>query len=344
MESPLNTKDIIKEVESLRLSSLLRGIPCGFKELDKVTNGFQGGNLYTFAGRPSMGNSSFTINIARNAAVDHNINVAYFTLEQTKDQIQKRLIAAESEIELEKLYNGKLADYEWAQLDYKVQKLDSANLYIKDYSSLYINEFIKASRELVSKGGVRLIILDDIQRLSISEDQRKFAANREQEVSNNVRELKSLAKELNIPIIINSQLNRSVETRGGDKKPILSDLRDSGAIENDSDVVMFLYRPEYYGITEDEMGNPTQGVCEIIVAKHRNGYLANIPLQFIPKFTKFRDLEYQSLFGDPFGNSGLPPSNLDDPFCLNNFNIKTKRKNSKNSSSHTNFVSEEPPF
>lgn len=272
----------------------------GFKKIDEIFRGFDKGNLYVFAGRPSMGKSTLLLNIARNVAVDYKKGVLYYNLEQTAIQVTYRLLSAESEIEMNNLRSSQLEEYEWANLSKCSQKLLDAPLYINDSHRLTVEEFGKECRKHIQEKQVDLIIIDDIQKLSLSGEQRKFAANREQEVSYIVRELKALAKELKRPILGISQLNRSVESRGGDKRPILSDLRDSGALEDEADLVAFLYRAEYYGITEDEMGNPTTGVAELIVAKHRDGALDNIELKYVSKYFKFCDAEsyYESVFGD----------------------------------------------
>jgi replicative DNA helicase len=306
MNSKLNINEALKEVEIAR--DYLVGIPSGYEDLDKITNGFQRGNLYILAGRPAMGKSALAISIARNTSVDYANPIAYFTLEQGEVQITNRLISAESEIALDRLYKGNLADYEWEQVVHKTQRLTEAPIYIKDSHKLTTDRLAKEARELV-KEGIRLIILDDIQRVSLNEEQRKIAVNREQEVSIVVRELKALAKELKIPILAISQLNRGVEARGGDKRPILSDLRDSGALENDSDMVIFLYRPEYYGIMENEEGMPLQGVAELIVAKNRNGFLDTVQLKFISRYTRFTDFDVREWNGSSIG-SFTPVSSL----------------------------------
>lgn len=227
-----------------------------------------------------MGKSALAINIARRAAVEFKKGVGYFTLEQGEKEITNRLIAAETETNLDKLNKGGLADQEWEHITLKTSRLIEAPIYIGDYPKLTTDKLAAECRKLI-EGGTELIILDDIQRVTLNSEQKKLAVNREQEVSIVVRELKALAKELNIPILAISQLNRSVEGRGGDRKPILSDLRDSGALENDSDMVIFLYRPEYYGIMESEEGMPLQGVCDLIIAKHRNGPLDRVQLKFV---------------------------------------------------------------
>lgn len=303
----------------------------GFKDIDDVIKGFDRGSLYIFAGRPSMGKSALLLNIARNVAVEYKKGVLYYSLEQSALQVTNRLISAESEIELSRLKSSQLEEYEWANLNRHTQKLAGAPLFIDDSYRLTIDELAKECRNHLQEKQVDVIIVDDIHKLVLSGDQRKFAANREQEISFIVRELKALAKELDRPILAIAQLNRSVEARGGDKRPILSDLRDSGALEDEADLVAFLYRAEYYGITEDEMGNPTAGVAELIVAKHRNGGLDNITLNYVLKYLKFCDAKsyYESTF-----------DSLPSVFMGSRMNVKGK----SNSVLPTSNFDEEPPF
>jgi replicative DNA helicase len=220
----------------------------------------------------------------RNAAIDHEFPVALFSLEMASLQLVNRLIAAEAELESEKIKKGTLAEHEWQQLLHKTSKLSQAPIYIDDTPALSIFELRTKSRRLKAKHGVQLIVVDYLQ-LMTAESFR--GSNREQEIATISRALKSLAKELGVPVIAASQLSRSVEIRGGDKRPILSDLRESGAIEQDADIVVFLYRPEYYGLNDDGMGNPTKGMTEVIIAKHRNGSLDNVSLKFVDRYTKF---------------------------------------------------------
>jgi replicative DNA helicase len=254
-----------------------------------------------------------------------------------------RLISAEAELEGEKLKKGNLAEYEWAQLNHKISRLSEAPIYIDDTPGLSIRELRTKCRRLKAQHDIQMIIIDYLQLMSGNDGGGKGGpGNREQEIASISRALKMLAKELYVPVIALSQLSRAVETRGGDKRPQLSDLRESGSIEQDADMVCFLYRPEYYGITEDEMGNPTQGVGEVIIAKHRNGSLENVPLKFIGKFTKFGNLEQG--FEDPFGGGGgLPPSNFDAPFGGGNA-VRMPSKMNGDSLPPSNFDSEEPPF
>lgn len=265
----------------------LTGIPSGFTELDRVTSGWQKADLVIVAARPGMGKTAFLLSALRNAAVDHGHPVAIFSLEMASLQLVNRLISAEAALESEKIKKGNLADHEWEQLIHKTSQLSQAPIYIDDTPALSIFELRAKCRRLKAKHDIQLIAVDYLQLMS--GESVKGAGNREQEIASISRSLKSIAKELNVPVIVGSQLSRAVETRGGNKRPQLSDLRESGSIEQDADMVMFLYRPEYYGMTEDEAGNPTQGIAEVIVAKHRNGSLDSVGLKFVGKYTKFTD-------------------------------------------------------
>ena len=276
----------------------LTGVPSGFTALDRLTSGWQNSDLVIIAARPGMGKTAFVVSAMRNAAVDFDHAVAIFSLEMSSVQLVNRLISAEAELESEKIKKGNLADYEWKQLVHKTDRLSKAKIFIDDTPALSILELRAKCRRLKAQHDVRVIIIDYLQLMS--GESSKGGGNREQEIASISRALKGIAKELNVPVIALSQLSRAVETRGGDKRPQLSDLRESGSIEQDADMVMFLYRPEYYGITQDESGMPTQGVGEVIIAKHRNGSLDTIQLKFIGKFTKFMDLDMGG-FGDQHG-------------------------------------------
>lgn len=206
-------------------------------------------------------------------------------------QLVNRLISAEAELDSEKIKKGTLEEYEWQQLHHKISKLTNAPIFIDDTPALSIRELRTKCRRLKAKNDIQMIIIDYLQLMSGEGNAKGNAGNREQEIASISRALKNLAKELSVPVIALSQLSRSVETRGGDKRPQLSDLRESGAIEQDADMVIFLYRPEYYKIDEDEMGNSLKGVGEVIIAKHRNGSLDTVQLKFMGKFTKFGDLD-----------------------------------------------------
>jgi len=299
----------IKELEEKKhQKDGLTGVPTGFSALDRVTSGWQPSDLVIVAARPGMGKTAFVVSAMRNAAVDFKKPVAIFSLEMSSLQLVNRLISAEAELDSEKIKKGNLADYEWQQLNSKISALSSAPIFIDDTPALSIRELRAKCRRLKSQHDIQLIIIDYLQLMSGNDGGK--GGNREQEIASISRALKGIAKELNIPVIALSQLSRSVETRGGDKKPQLSDLRESGSIEQDADMVIFLYRPEYYKITEDEMGNPTQGMGEVIIAKHRNGSLETVQLKFIGKFTKFADLDGFDGGGGGFGDASYTPNAL----------------------------------
>ncbi|NLF44282.1 MAG: replicative DNA helicase [Bacteroidales bacterium] len=281
-------KDAVKQIETARThEGHVTGIPSGFSELDKVTAGWQPSDLIILAARPGMGKTAFVLSMARNMAVEFKRAVAVFSLEMASVQLVTRLIASETELAADKLKRGNLENHEWEQLNAKIKNLTDAPLYIDDTPALSIFELRAKCRRLKQRHDIQMIIIDYLQLMSGGGDNKN--GNREQEISNISRSLKGLAKELNVPIIALSQLSRAVETRGGNKRPQLSDLRESGAIEQDADMVCFIYRAEYYKIMEDENGNSTEGMGEIIIAKHRNGALKDIPLRFIDRFAKFCD-------------------------------------------------------
>ncbi|MEX0965670.1 MAG: replicative DNA helicase [Bacteroidia bacterium] len=277
----------------------LTGVPSGFRDLDRITSGWQPSDLLILAARPGMGKTAMVLSLARNAAVDFQLPVVVFSLEMSALQLVNRLISAEAEIDAMKLRSGNLEDYEWAQLHSKVGKLSDAKIFIDDTPALNIFELRAKCRRLKAQHGIEMIIIDYLQLMMGKGDNRN--GNREQEISSISRALKGLAKELNVPVIALSQLSREVEKRGGSKKPILSDLRESGSIEQDADMVMFLYRPEYYGLTEDEEGRPTQGTAELIIAKNRHGALESPRVRFIAKFAKFVEFDEPDFDGGGMG-------------------------------------------
>ena len=285
------------KIEEISKKEGLSGIPSGFHEIDKLTSGWQESDLIIVAARPGMGKTAFTLSMARNISVENNIPVAFFSLEMSAIQLITRLISSETGLNSEKLRTGKLEKFEWEQLNVKVSNLESAPLYIDDTPSLSIFDLRAKARRLSSQYGIKLIVLDYLQLMTVGSSQK--TGNREQEISTISRNLKALAKELEIPIIALSQLSRAVELRGGTKRPILSDLRESGAIEQDADIVSFLYRPEYYKIDEwdDEDRTPSAGQAEFIVSKHRNGGLNSIKLKFVSSLGKFENL---NTFENPF--------------------------------------------
>ena len=263
----------------------LSGISSGFTDLDKITSGWQNSDLIIIAARPSMGKTAFVLSMAKNMAVNFKTPLALFSLEMSNLQLVNRLIVNVCELSGEKIKSGKLERYEWDQLDYKVKELYDAPIYVDDTPSLSIFELRTKARRLVREHGIQCLIIDYLQLMNAGEKK----ASREQEVSTISRSLKGLAKELNIPIIALSQLNRTVEGREG-KRPQLSDLRESGAIEQDADMVCFIHRPEYYGIKEDTQGQDLTGLAEIIIAKHRNGPTGDLWLSFKNTYIRFENI------------------------------------------------------
>lgn len=284
----------LKEIEEKRKhKDGLTGVPSGFTALDRLTSGWQRSDLVIVAARPAMGKTAFVLSTIRNAAVDHGRACAIFSLEMSNIQLMLRMISSEAELESEKIKKGQLAEHEWIQLTQKVNRLSSAKIFIDDTPALSVLELRAKCRRLKTQHNIELIVIDYLQLMS-GDNGSKGQGNREQEIAFISRSLKGMAKELDVPVIALSQLSRAVETRGTSKRPQLSDLRESGSIEQDADMVMFLYRPEYYGLTEDEDGLPTAGVGEVIVAKHRNGPVDTVKLRYIGKYTKFCDLEGDS--------------------------------------------------
>ncbi len=278
----------------------ISGVPSGFPSIDRVTYGWQPTDLIILAARPSVGKTALALNLARNAALNKlkKTPVGIFSLEMSSSQLVQRLLSAQSEIPLEKIARGKLEEYEYQQLHTKgIKQLEDAPIFIDDTAALNIFEFRAKARRLVNKHNVGLIIIDYLQLMS---GVGNGGANREQEISNISRNLKALAKELSIPIIALSQLSRAVETRKESKMPQLSDLRESGAIEQDADMVMFIYRPEYYETLANENGESTKGETHIKIAKHRNGSLENVKLRALLHIQKFEEW-------DDAGNNFLPP-------------------------------------
>src|SRR3954467_2295652 len=292
----------IQRIEDLRHKNEdVTGVPSGYASLDRVTYGWQTTDLIILAARPSVGKTALALNLARNAALHPSkpTPVAVFSLEMSAGQLVQRILAAESEIWLEKISRGKLEEHEMKQLYQRgIQRLSQAPLFIDDTPALNIFELRAKCRRLKNASKIGMIIIDYLQLMSGTGENRN--GNREQEISNISRSLKSLAKELQVPIVALSQLSREVEKRKeGNKMPQLSDLRESGAIEQDADMVMFLYRPEYYDITQDEMGDSNRGETHVRIAKHRNGSLETIKLRALLHIQKFVDWE-----GDDLGGGG----------------------------------------
>lgn len=286
----------------------LSGLRTGFEGLDKITSGWQNSDLVIIAARPAMGKTAFVLSMAKNMAVNFNIPVALFSLEMSNVQLVNRLIVNVCEIPGDKLKSGRLDKYEWEQLDFKIKELYDAPIYVDDTPSLSVFELRTKARRLVREHNVKCIIIDYLQLMNAS---GMNFGSREQEVSMISRSLKGLAKELNIPIIALSQLNRGVENRQGveGKRPQLADLRESGAIEQDADMVCFIHRPEYYKIKEDERGNSLIGVAEIIIAKHRNGATGDVRLRFKSEFAKFMNIE-DDISVQEFRSQSVPNGNM----------------------------------
>ncbi len=296
----------IQRIEDLRHKNEdITGVPSGYSSLDRVTYGWQNSDLIILAARPSVGKTAFALNLARNAVLHptKQTPVAFFSLEMSAGQLVQRILSAESEIWLEKISRGKLEEHEMKQLYAKgIQRLAQAPLFIDDTPALNIFELRAKCRRLKARDNIGLIIIDYLQLMSGTGENRN--GNREQEISNISRNLKSLSKELNVPIIALSQLSREVEKRGakdGSKVPQLSDLRESGAIEQDADMVMFLYRPDYYDMTTNETGENIKGLTEVKIAKHRNGSLETVKLKALLHIQKFTNWDE-----DPYSSIGLP--------------------------------------
>ena len=330
-------EDVLKDaIEQIKVAGEredgLSGVPSGYSDLDRITSGWQKSDLIIIAARPSMGKTAFVLSMARNIAVNHSKGIGFFSLEMSSVQLVNRLIVAETELSSESIRNGKLRKEEWEILDSKIKKLEKAQIYIDDTPAINIFELRSKARRLVEQRNVEIIIIDYLQLMSSPGDSK---GNREQEVSTISRSLKALAKELNVPIIALSQLNRSVETRSGSKRPQLSDLRESGAIEQDADIVIFIHRPEKYGMDENEEGRSTKGLANIIIAKHRNGAVTDVDLKFIDRFAKFTDWDEFAIPDDLDGQNG-------------NFTIPSKKiwggSDKTNLESNRSFEDENTPY
>ena len=279
--------DALKEVEKNQNTTGMSGVPSGFPSLDRITMGWQASDLIILAARPSVGKTAFALNLARNAAVDHHMPVAFFSLEMSATQLAKRLAISETGLSADKIKGAiRLEPYEWEQLEYKIKDLAKAPLYIDDTPGLPLMEFRTKAKNLVKNKGVRLIVVDYLQ---LMQGPAELRGMREQEVASISRTLKATAKELNVPIIALSQLSRqAVQRTGGAGKPQLSDLRESGSIEQDADMVIFIHRPDYVGLSE----NPEdKEKTQIIIAKHRNGETRDIDMVFKSERVKFLELD-----------------------------------------------------
>ena len=303
----------------------LTGVPTGYHKLDDITSGWQSSDLVIIAGRPAMGKTSFALSMAKNIAAEYQVPMAFFSLEMSNVQLVNRLISNVCEIQGSKILNGQLQPDEWDRLDKRVNKLLGAPLYVDDTPSLSVFELRTKARRLVREHGVQIIMIDYLQLMNASG--MRFSS-RQEEVSTISRSLKGLAKELEIPIIALSQLNRGVEGREGleGKRPQLSDLRESGAIEQDADMVLFVHRPEYYHIYQDDNGRDLHGMAQIIIAKHRKGATGDVLLTFRGEYTRFENPEDKAIEnrapmggGEILGskingdNPPLPPSDPNEP-------------------------------
>jgi replicative DNA helicase len=308
----------------------LSGLQTGFNDLDKITSGWQKSDLIIIAARPAMGKTAFVLSMAKNMAVKYNTPVALFSLEMASVQLVNRLIINTTEIVGEKIKNGHLNPEEWQQLDSRIKNLYNAPIYIDDTPGLSVFELRTKARRLVREHGVKCIIIDYLQLMNAS---GMNTYSREQEVSLISRSLKSLARELTIPIIALSQLNRQVETRTAGKnenehhakRPQLSDLRESGAIEQDADIVCFIHRPEYYKLYQDSQGVDLTGKAEILIAKHRNGSTGEVMLSFKKEYIRFQNLEddyidFTSRLNKPSPNSTKPELARESVPATNNEN------------------------
>lgn len=288
--------------EAAKNTDGVSGVPTGFKDLDRITSGWQKSDMIVLAARPGMGKTAFVLSMARNTAVDYNQGVAVFSLEMSSVQLVNRLISSETGISSEKLRKGNLAPHEFQQLHERIGKLSKAPLFLDDTPALSIFDLRAKCRRLKRQHDIKMVIIDYLQLMTAGAAGK---GNREQEISTISRSIKEIAKEIEVPIIALSQLSRSVETRGGSKRPLLSDLRESGAIEQDADIVTFIYRPEYYGLTEDEEGMPTQDRGDIIIAKNRHGSLDTVHLKFVKQLVKFTNMDDFSPNDFPMPNAGM---------------------------------------
>ncbi len=297
--------DAMERIEELgKRETTLSGIPSGFPSLDRVTSGWQRSDLIIVAARPSMGKTAFVLSMARNMAVEHKVPVALFSLEMSDIQLVTRLMVSETEIPAEKLRNGQLEAHEWRQLEDRIKPLEDAPIYIDDTPAISITELRSKCRKLKTTKNIELVVIDYLQLMTGPPETR---SNREQEVSTISRGLKAIAKELDVPIIALSQLNRSLEARQ-DKRPMLSDLRESGAIEQDADIVTFIHRPEKFNTFNDDDSDAIKGLAEIIIAKHRNGAVTDVNLRFIDYLAKFAE----------------PDGVIDDGFNEESFTLASK--------------------
>jgi len=280
--------ETFKKVEKLaERKELITGVPTGYDDLDKITSGLQPSDLIILAGRPSMGKTALALNIAQNAAIFNKVPVAVFSLEMSKEQLGMRMLCSVSRVDSQDIRSGYIKDSDWPKLARATGILSEAPIYIDDSPALGVLEMRAKSRRLKSEHNIGLVVVDYLQLMR----GRSNAERREQEISEISRSLKAMAKELDLPVVALSQLNRSLESRPN-KRPQLSDLRESGAIEQDADLICFLYRDEIYNKSED---NPRRGIAEVIVGKQRNGPTGTVDLTFIDKFTTFENYTHHDV-------------------------------------------------
>src|SRR5690625_1262585 len=270
----------------------ITGIPTGFRDLDRITSGFQRNDLIIIAARPSVGKTAFALNIAQNVAIRTEENVAVFSLEMGAEQLVQRMLCAEGNIDSQRLRTGKLEEDDWEKLTMAMGSLSQAGIFIDDSASIRVSDIRSKCRRLKQEHGLGMIIIDYLQLIQGSE---RSSENRQQEVSEISRSLKALDRELEVPLIALSQLSRGVESRQ-DKRPMMSDLRESGSIEQDADIVGFLYRDDYYDSESEQ-----QNIIEIIISKQRNGPTGTVQLAFAKEYNKFIDLDYR------YDSSQVPP-------------------------------------
>lgn len=334
----------------------LTGVPSGFSRLDVLTGGWQRSTMNIIAARPGHGKTAFALSIARNAAVEYSRPVAIFSLEMDALSLIMRLISAETEINSNDLSRGRLQPEQWRTLESKIKSLLAAPIYVDDTPGISISQFRAKARRLKKERNIQMIVVDYLQLMTVSSDDSRMV--REQVISTISRSLKQISKELEIPIMALAQVSRDMEKRGGSKRPMLSDLRESGAIEQDADMVMFLYRPEKLGLDVLEDGTPTAGIAQVIVAKHRNGGLDDVNLRFIDHLAKFVD--YDALAGDytDYSSQGYQPENNYRSKAMqpnasfdsgtSSYTIQSKMNDDKSGPGEDDYISsnnnDEPPF
>lgn len=316
---PLNTivKESLHQIDDLMLrKSAITGVPSGFHSLDNMTSGWQKADLIVLAARPSMGKTALSLMLTRNAALQgEKVPVAYFSLEMSSHQLARRMLTSEARVDAQAARTGRINDDEWEALTAAAGRLSDLQIFIDDTPGLGILELRAKARRLKTNHDIGMVVVDYLQLMHGTGMGKN--ANREQEIAQISRSLKALAKELDVPVIALAQLSRAVENRGGDKRPMLSDLRESGSIEQDADVVAFIYRAERYGILQDDAGNSTQGVAEIIIAKQRNGPTGVARLAFIDRYARFDNLDSYTTVPEnlgPYDSAGGFDEPEDAPF------------------------------